>query len=101
MTELTWAQRAHYATFGICRPCHAKLSSWFGYRIVPGLRINSGATRDDTLAGLKDRQCARFEAWRDTIRDNQQLIEKICALKHRRQFVVVELPGDEKLECAA
>lgn len=101
MTDLTWQQRAHYATFGICRPCHAKWSSWFGYRIIPWLRINSGATRDDTLEGVKDRQRARFEEWRETIRSNQALIEKICALKHRRQFVVVNLPAVEELERAA
>jgi hypothetical protein len=101
MTGLNWEQRAHYATFGICPPCHEAWRSWFNYRIVPGLRINSGATRDDTLAGIKDRQRARFEEWRDTIRSNQELIEKICARRHRRQFVVVQLPIDEELERAA
>lgn len=101
MRELTREQRLHYVTYGICQSCHEKWRSWFGYRIVPGLRINTYATRDGTLAGLKDRQRARFEEWRDTIRCNQELIEKICALKHQRQFVVVNLPGDEELERAA
>lgn len=64
----------------LCRPCSLARAAWLDYRLprVPGIAYGSGAAYDTSTAGVRDRQRARFEQWRETIRFNQQLIAEQC-----------------------
>lgn len=64
-------------------PCREASDKWLDYRVTPGVKIASGASRDDTPAGVADARRARYEAWRNTIQNQQDLIRKICADKHQ------------------
>ncbi|CQD07356.1 hypothetical protein BN970_01387 [Mycolicibacterium conceptionense] len=67
----------------LCDPCQAKSDAWLDYRLPRQPKIASGASRDDTLAGVTDARTSRFEQWRKTIRDQQTAIKKICEEQHQ------------------
>lgn len=66
----------------LCTPCQAKHDAWLDYRLPRTVKIASRASRDDTLEGVNDAQTARFQLWRDTIRDQQAAIKKLCEETH-------------------
>jgi len=66
---------------GLCAQHAEESAAWLDYRITPGIRIGAGASRDDTVAGVRDRQRMRFEDWRSTITFQQDLIRRICAVR--------------------
>jgi len=68
----------------LCDECQAKSQSWLDYRVAPRLKIASGASRDDTAAGVADARRGRFDQWRTTVRDQQALIKSICEERHQR-----------------
>lgn len=65
----------------LCPPCSAASQRWLDYRLPPVLSITygSGAARDATPAGIREREESRFRQWRDTIRWQQQHIADLCA----------------------
>ncbi|MFV8242194.1 hypothetical protein [Mycolicibacterium peregrinum] len=67
----------------LCDLCRPKHDAWLDYRLPRQPKIASGASRDDTLAGVKDAWTGRFEQWRKTIRDQQALIARLCEEQHQ------------------
>jgi len=68
----------------LCEPCGKAWSEWLDYRLPPVLSLTygSGAARDSTVEGVKERQASRFEQWRSTIRLHQDLIARSCRAGH-------------------
>lgn len=64
----------------LCPPCTEARAAWLDYRLPParGFSFGSGAAYDVSPAGAADRQRARFEQWRETIRFNRDLIARTC-----------------------
>ena len=63
--------------FEICEACGAAWTAWLDYTLPPGpIRIDASYVR--TARDIKEHQEARFREWRDTIRFEQDLIEKLC-----------------------
>lgn len=77
----------------MCAECRAKHDAWLDYRLSPTVKIASGASRDDTVAGLADRRRARFQEWKGTINRQQALIRAQCIAAGHVPIVVVELPA--------
>lgn len=75
----------------LCAPCKKKSDGWLDYRVSPSLKIASGASRDDTPAGVADARRARYDTWRNTIRTQQELIRRLCAEQHQ----AVEAPSSQ------
>lgn len=82
----------------LCSPCQLASDAWLDYRVNPPLKIASGSSRDDTAAGVADGLRARYEEWRNTIRNQQALIQKLCTEQHQGQKGVFQLktPGAAK-----
>jgi hypothetical protein len=63
--------------------CDKHLAGWNAwtdnYPFVLPLRINSGASGDDTVKGVVARKKRAIEDWKETIRFQQALIRRICA----------------------
>jgi hypothetical protein len=47
------------------------------------VKISSGASRDDTTAGVADARRARYEEWRRLIQQQQAAIKRICERDHQ------------------
>lgn len=69
----------------MCDDCHAEWSKWLDYRLPTSFKIASGASRDDTPAGIKDARRARYEEWRKTIQTQQDLIRNHCLAEHQEE----------------
>lgn len=67
----------------MCDPCQAEWASWLDYRQPIAVTFAAGAAYDTTLAGVRDRQRARFDDWRNTVLAQQALIEQHCAANHQ------------------
>jgi hypothetical protein len=89
----TLSQLNTVAIAGLCRQHADESRAWLDYRITPALRFGSGAARDDTLDGARDRQRARYTNWRATVVSQQQLIEDACAV-HCSAGRIVTVPVD-------
>lgn len=74
----------------LCVPCRNAWMAWLDYRLPPVLSITygSGAARDSTAAGIRDREKSRFREWRDTIRWQQAHIEQLCRDRVAREPLV-------------
>ena len=66
----------------MCAACQARHDAWLDYRLPAGVKIASGSTRDDTVAGVADTRAARFQEWRDTINRQQKMIRDQCIGRH-------------------
>lgn len=66
----------------LCPSCRADRDAWLRYRPTYPIKIASGASRDDTVAGVLDNRRARAESTYQLIRDQIALIHRICAAKH-------------------
>ncbi len=90
----------------LCPPCREARSKWLDFRLprTLGIAHGSGAPYDVSSAGVRDRQRARFDEWRDTIRFNRDLIARTCRkAQHVAQPeapAVVQLPLFDLLEAA-
>ena len=67
----------------LCAPCQAQSDGWLDYRATSPVKIASGASRDDTVAGVADARRARHESWANLIRDQQAAIRRICENQHQ------------------
>jgi len=77
----------------LCIPCAHSWSRWLDYRLPPVLSITygSGAARDATPAGIRDREESRFREWRDTIRWQQDHIRELCEQGKHRPYLVLDI----------
>lgn len=68
------------ADIPLCAPCREARAAWLDYRLPPvlGIAYGSGAPYDVSAAGIRDRQRARFEEWRSTVRFHRDLIARTC-----------------------
>ena len=62
----------------LCGPCQAASDAWLDYRLTPSIKIASGSSRDDTVAGVADARKARHQEWKDTINRQQAIIRAQC-----------------------
>ena len=62
----------------MCATCQARHDDWLDYRLPTRVKIASGASRDDTVAGVAEARKVRFQEWRDTINRQQALIRSQC-----------------------
>ncbi|MUM06200.1 hypothetical protein FZI93_15120 [Mycobacterium sp. CBMA361] len=67
----------------LCDACKQKSEAWLDYRLPRSVKIASGASRDDTTAGVSDAQRGRFDKWRKTISEQHDLIQRICEKNHQ------------------
>ena len=71
------------ATVKKCAPCARAWARWLDYRLAPPpiqLITIGGRLRD-----VQDGQESRFRQWRDTIRFQQDLIDRLCAEGHHAE----------------
>lgn len=61
----------------MCGKHGAESTAWLSYRTKPGPQIVQIGT--PSVARMREAAEARFRQWRDTIRSQQELIEKCCA----------------------
>ena len=73
----------------MCAACQAQHDAWLDYRLPPPVKIASGSSRDDTVAGVADARKARLQEWRDTINRQQALIRAQCIAAGHVPIVVV------------
>lgn len=66
----------------LCPSCRADRDAWLRYRPVYPIKIASGASYDDSVAGVMANRQARADATYQLIRDQIALIERICATQH-------------------
>jgi hypothetical protein len=72
----------------LCPECGKLWMAWLDYRITPPITLVQ--IGKPTARRIREAQEARFREWRDTIRFQQDLIERICA----RENHVPGPPGD-------
>ncbi|WP_394622416.1 hypothetical protein JNUCC0626_49660 (plasmid) [Lentzea sp. JNUCC 0626] len=64
----------------LCPDCGKQWMAWLDYRITPPITfVQIGKP---TARRIQEAQEARFREWRDTIRFQQDLIERICRENH-------------------
>lgn len=63
----------------LCDPCWEKWKAWLGYIYRPDPQIIT-IGRPPSGSELGQR---KFETWRDRVRENQNLIIRICARRHQ------------------
>jgi hypothetical protein len=67
----------------MCPECFEAWQAWSSYQLVPPLRINGGASYDDSFRGVQERRQHNVDEWRKTIRRQQIGIREQCArLEH-------------------
>lgn len=71
----------------MCATCQAQHDAWLDYRLPAGVKIASGASRDETVAGVADARAARLQEWRDTINRQQTMIRTQCITARHRDRV--------------
>lgn len=83
----------------LCGPCRAEWDRWLGYRLPRRARWKENGPNAARLSLCNLENLHR--TWRDTIRDQQRLVEEHCAANHVEMARSVLLgPVQDGAECA-
>jgi hypothetical protein len=71
----------------LCDACNNAILKWIDSKpseVLPQISITygSGAAYDHSIAGVVEKRHARWEQWRDLVRENKTAIKAACAAGH-------------------